>query len=151
MARGLLVAFAASLLLYAGPRFWGDAIRLLPMAGDLHFHRLIVPVQLTALGLAGVALAAALELAARLRAAGAVGVALGGGAAAGSAVARAASMSELRRSWQEETQRPRGTTRAGSIASSRSSRARRRRAATREGERTGESIMRPGTCPYTRG
>jgi Bacterial membrane protein YfhO len=104
VARGLLIGFALSLLLYAGPRFWGDAVRLLPMAGGLHFHRLIVPVQLTALGLAGVALAAALERAARLRAWGAVAVALGAALLLAPPLGERFAMSQLRRSWQAETQ-----------------------------------------------
>jgi hypothetical protein len=101
---GLLIGFALSLLLYAGPRFWGDGIRLLPMAGGLHFHRLIVPVQLAALGLAGLALAAALERAAQLPAGGAAAVLLAGALLLAPPLGERFAMSELRRSWQAETQ-----------------------------------------------
>ncbi len=105
VARGLLVCFTVSLLLYAGPRFWGGAIRLLPLAGSLHFHRLIVPVQLSALGLAGVAFAVALERVARLRSWRAAGGALAAALLLAPALREQIRMSDLRRSWQAETQR----------------------------------------------
>jgi hypothetical protein len=103
IARGLLVGFALSLLLYAGPRFWA-ALRLLPMAEGLHFHRLIVPVQLAALGLAGVALAAALERAARMRGGAAAAVALGAATLLAPPFMERLAMSRLRSSWQDETE-----------------------------------------------
>jgi hypothetical protein len=103
IARGLLVGFALSLLLYAGPRFWGDGIRLLPLAGGLHFHRLIVPVQLAALGLAGVALAAALEWATPLRAWRAGALALAAALLLAPPVNERLAMSQLRSRWQAET------------------------------------------------
>jgi hypothetical protein len=102
-ARGLLIGFALSLLLYAGPRFWGEALRWLPFSSSLHFHRLIVPVQLTALGLAGVALAAALERAARLRAGSAVALALGLALLLAPTLGERFQVSRLRSSWQAET------------------------------------------------
>lgn len=105
VARGLLVFFATWLMLYAGPRFWGDAIRLLPLAGSLHFHRLIVPVQLAALGLAGIAFAAALEWVERLRVLRAAGVALAASLFLAPALFEHVRMSALRRNWQAETQR----------------------------------------------
>jgi hypothetical protein len=103
VARGLLIGLALSLLLYAGPRFWG-ALRWLPMAEGLHFHRLIVPVQLAALGLAGVALAAALERAARLRGRAALALALGAALLLAPPLGERFAMSRLRSSWQDETE-----------------------------------------------
>lgn len=55
----LAALFVGWFVLYFGPATFGDAIRWLPLAGDLHFHRLIVPVHLAGVGVAAVALATA--------------------------------------------------------------------------------------------
>jgi len=53
----LLVIFTAFwLLLYFGRPTWGVLLDLLPLSRDLHLHRLIVPVHLGAIGLAGAGL-----------------------------------------------------------------------------------------------
>ncbi len=49
--------FGLWLLLYFGRPTWGGLLGLLPLSGDLHFHRLIAPVHLGAIGLAGAGLA----------------------------------------------------------------------------------------------
>jgi hypothetical protein len=103
VAAGLLALFVLWVLLYAGPRFWGDAIRLLPLAGGLHFHRLIVPVQLAAVGLAGLALAAAIERIARLPAWRAAALALATALLLAPALRERVHTSALRASWQAET------------------------------------------------
>lgn len=51
--RALVLLFGFWLLLFFGRAFWGGLVALLPLSNDLHFHRLIVPVQLVALVLIG--------------------------------------------------------------------------------------------------
>ncbi len=53
------------LLLYFGRPTWGALLNLLPLSRDLHLHRLIAPVHLGAIGLAGVGLAWLVEQAAK--------------------------------------------------------------------------------------
>ena len=55
--RLLVLFFLFWLALYFGRPTWGVLLNLLPMSGDLHLHRFIVPVHLGALGLAGAGLA----------------------------------------------------------------------------------------------
>ncbi len=58
----LLVIFSGIwLLLYFGRPTWGVLLDLLPLSRDLHLHRLIAPVHLGAIGLAGGGLALILE------------------------------------------------------------------------------------------
>ncbi len=52
-----LAFFGFWLFLYFGRPTWGILLRLLPLGQDLHLHRLIAPVHLGAIGLAGVGLA----------------------------------------------------------------------------------------------
>ncbi len=53
------------LLLYFGRPTWGALLNLLPLSRDLHLHRLIAPVHLGAIGLAGAGLAWLVEQAAK--------------------------------------------------------------------------------------
>ncbi len=55
--RMLLLFFLLWLALYFGRPTWGVLLNLLPLSHDLHLHRLIVPVHLGAIALAGVGLA----------------------------------------------------------------------------------------------
>jgi 4-amino-4-deoxy-L-arabinose transferase-like glycosyltransferase len=55
--RFLVVFFLFWLLLYFGRSTWGALLNLLPLSQDLHLHRLIAPVHLGAIGLAGAGLA----------------------------------------------------------------------------------------------
>ncbi len=62
----LLVLFPLFwLLLYFGRPTWGVLLNLLPLSRDLHLHRLIAPVHLGAIGLAGVGLAWLIQQAAK--------------------------------------------------------------------------------------
>jgi hypothetical protein len=55
--RLIIAFFCFWLLLYFGRPTWGVLLDLLPMGGDLHLHRLIGPVHLGAIALAGAGLA----------------------------------------------------------------------------------------------
>ena len=54
------------LLLYFGRPAWGALLNLLPLSQDLHLHRLIAPVHLGAIGLAGAGLAWLVQQAAKV-------------------------------------------------------------------------------------
>ncbi len=67
-ARLLAVFSLFWLLLYFGRPTWGALLNLLPLSGDLQLHRLILPVQLGAVGLAAAGAAWLVEQAGRLAA-----------------------------------------------------------------------------------
>jgi len=58
----IAAGFIVSLLLYFGRPTWGALLKLLPLSGDLHFHRFIIGVHVFGIALAGIALAQLVEI-----------------------------------------------------------------------------------------